>query len=183
MTIRNDDFVLTVTDLLHRPGASRQVDLAMGVPDGLALTLVEVRDPLRLAGVIESVVDGLLVRGRLEADVLLSCARCLQPMEQSLRTEVAELFVDPAATLAAGDAEVEVGYEIHDGTIDLDTLLRDALVPGAPYQPLCSPDCAGLCPSCGTNRNAGVCDCGNRREDPRWAALEGLRLPPDSAGD
>lgn len=179
MTLRNDDFVLTVTDLLDRPGVSRQVDLAMAVPDDLALTLVEIHDPLRLAGVIESVVDGLLVRGRVEADARMSCARCLEDVEQPLQTEVTELFADPAAPGPRDEEPIEAGYEIVDGSIDLETLLRDALVPAAPYRPLCRPDCQGLCPSCGLNRNdVAVCDCADHERDLRWAPLEGLQLPP-----
>ncbi|HVM15198.1 MAG TPA: DUF177 domain-containing protein [Egibacteraceae bacterium] len=176
----DDDFLLTVTDLLDRPGASRRVDLAMGVPDGLGLTLVEVSDPLRLAGVIESVVDGLLVRGRIEATVRLSCARCLTDIEDAVRADVVELFVGPRGDLAPDD-EVEAGYEIREGTIDLDTLLRDALVPAAPYRPLCRPDCRGLCPDCGVDRNLVDCMCEDQHHDSRWAALKGLRLPPHGA--
>lgn len=182
MTIRNDDSVLTVTDLLNRPGASRRVDLAVGVPDDLVLTLVEVRDPLHLDGVIESVVDGLLVRGRIEAAVRVSCARCLQDVDQAVHAEVAELFSEPETPVSGEQDGVEVGYEISEGTIDLDTLLRDALVPAAPYKPLCRPDCRGLCPTCGTDRNTADCDCGERERDSRWAPLEGLQLPPDPAG-
>lgn len=182
MTLRNDDYVITVTDLLDRPGASRRVDLAMDVPDDLALTLVEVRDPLRLAGVIESLADGLLVRGRLDADARMSCARCLEDVEQAMHAEVAEIFADPGAPVSGDEDGIEEGYEIREGTIDLDTLLRDALVPAAPYQPLCRPDCKGLCPTCGTNFNIATCDCQDRARDPRWAALEGLDLPPDAPG-
>lgn len=182
MTLQNVDSVLTVTDLVDRPGASRRVDIAVGVPDDLALTLVEVRDPLRLAGVIESVVDGLLVRGRVEAAVTMSCARCLRDVEQAVHADVAELFSDPSVPLPGDDEGVEAGYEIHEGTIDIDTLLRDALVPAAPYKPLCDPGCRGLCPSCGTNHNVAACDCRDRTHDSRWAPLEGLQLPPDTAG-
>lgn len=180
----NDDFVLTVTDLIDRPGASRRVDLAMGVPEDLGLTLVEVCDPLRLAGVIESVVDGLLVRGRVEATMRLSCSRCLTDLEDAVEADVIELFAAGARSGTAFDDEesVEPGYEIREGTIDLDTLLRDALVPAAPYQPLCRTDCRGLCPRCGANRNAVDCICEDDDRDPRWAALEGLRLPPDGTG-
>ena len=60
--------------------------------------------------------------------------------------------------------------------IDLDTLLRDALVPAVPYRPLCDPDCKGLCASCGVNRNETTCDCVDVTVDARWSALEGLRL-------
>jgi uncharacterized protein len=46
-----------------------------------------------------------------------------------------------------------------------------------PYQPLCDAACRGLCPVCGANRNEVDCDCAEPAGDPRWAALEGLRLP------
>lgn len=175
------DHVLTVTDLLHRPGASRRVDLDVDTPAGLTLALVDVRDPLHLAGVIESVVDGLLVRGSVRATVRMSCARCLADIEDELHADVVELFADPSAPRDADDDEVEGGYEIHEGTIDLDTLLRDALVPATPYQPLCRDECQGLCPTCGVDRNAVACGCKDEVHDSRWAALEGLRLPPDGA--
>lgn len=174
------DHVLPITDLLHRPGASRRVDLDVDMPRGLPLPLVEVRDRLRLAGVIESVVDGLLVRGSLQATVRMSCARCLTDIEDDVRTDVVELFADPTAPRDEDD-EVEPGYEIHEGTIDLDTLLRDALVPATPYQPLCRDDCRGLCALCGADRNTVACGCEDEVTDPRWAALEGLRLPPYGA--
>ncbi|HVL99199.1 MAG TPA: DUF177 domain-containing protein [Egibacteraceae bacterium] len=183
MMTKNHDSVLSVTDLLDRPGASRRVDVAMGVPDGLVLPLVTVHNPLRLAGVIESVVQGLLVRGTVEAVLSMSCARCLTTVEQTVCAGVTELFSDPTVPGHPDeDLEVDAGYEICEGTIDLDTLLRDAVVPAAPYQPLCNFDCRGLCPSCGVNRNDVDCDCADRERDPRWAALEGLRLPPDAAG-
>lgn len=172
------DHVLTITDLLHRPGASRRVDIDVDMPAGLTLPLVEVRDPLRLAGVIESVVEGLLVRGSLRATVRMSCARCLTAIEDDVHADVVELFADPAAPRDADDDEIEPGYEIDEGTIDLDTLLRDTLVPATPSRPLCREDCRGLCATCGADRNAVACGCEDEVSDPRWAALEGLRLPP-----
>lgn len=175
MAALRSDTVLTVTDLVDRPGSSRPVDLAVDVPTGLPLPLVEVDEPLRLAGVIESVVDGLLVRGQLLAHVRLHCARCLTPVEDDVHSDVVEHFAVPAGV----DEDPEAGYEIREGTIDLDTLLRDALAPAAPYQPLCRPDCQGLCATCGTNRNERACDCADRDVDPRWAPLAGLRLPSD----
>lgn len=175
MAAPGHETVLAVTDLVDRPGASRLVDLAVDVPDGLSLPLVDVDEPLRLAGVIESVVDGLLVRGRLVAHVRLSCARCLAAVEEDVQADVVEHFAVPAGL----DEDPEVGYEIHEGTIDLDTLLRDALAPATPYQPLCRADCLGLCASCGANRNEVSCDCADRDTDPRWAPLAGLRLPPE----
>jgi uncharacterized protein len=170
------DRVLRVADLIDRPGASRRVDLAMPAPQDLALDLAEVLGEVRLDGVVESVVDGLLVRGDLSATLSMACARCLTDMTTDVWIDVVELFTDPAGV--PDDVEVEVGYEINDdATISLDTLLRDALVPAVPYRPLCDEDCQGLCAQCGINRNDGDCDCVDTNTDARWAALEGLRLP------
>jgi uncharacterized protein len=169
------DRLLRVADLIDRPGASRRVDLAMPAPADLALDMAEVVGDLRLTGVVESVVDGLLVRGTVAATLSLACARCLQDLTSDVEADVVELFTDPTRTEA--DVEVEAGYEINDdATISLDTLVRDALVPAVPYRPLCDEDCQGLCAQCGINRNEDRCECVDVRTDARWAALEGLQL-------
>ncbi len=172
------DHVLNVTDLVDQPGASRRLDLDVAVPEGFELPLVFLREPLHLAGVIESVVDGLLVRGALSVTVRLDCARCLEPVQTELAADVVELFSDPARV--ARDAEApEAGYEIREGHIDLDALLRDSLAPATPYQPLCRRGCRGLCAQCGTNLNHRQCTCRDEHVDPRWSALADLDLPAD----
>lgn len=173
------DHMLKVADLVDRPGASRQVQLAVPVPADFRLPLVAVREPLELDGVIESVVDGLLVRGSLHVDLALECARCLAPLNERVGAEVVELFVDPARVPPEAEPP-EPGYEITDGHIDLDALLRDSLAPAAPSQPLCRPDCAGLCASCGANLNERACGCRDEAADPRWAALADVEVPDDT---
>lgn len=168
------DRILRVADLIDRPGTSRRVDVAMPAAEDLDLDLATLRSDIRFDGVVESVVDGLLVRGLVSADVEMACARCLQDLQQPIGADVVELFTDPAAAESTGD--IDAGYEITDGTIDLDTMIRDALVPAVPYRPLCSDDCKGLCAQCGTNRNHADCSCVDVATDARWAALEGLQL-------
>ncbi|MGH8907417.1 MAG: YceD family protein [Egibacteraceae bacterium] len=186
MTSRLHDTVLPVSELIGQPGVSRRVDLALPVPRGLALPLVEVVEPLRLTGEVASVVEGMLVRGVLRVALRLQCARCLTDLASETASEVVELFVDPTRAdrwppaHAPGDP-VEAGYEISDGRIDLDTLLRDALLPAVPYQPLCDTACRGLCPMCGSNRNDADCACAQEQPDSRWEALEGLRLPSEGS--
>lgn len=175
MTAALNDYRLNVADLLRRPGATRDVDLRLAAPDDYGLALTSVDGPLHLQGVVESVVDGLLVRGVLEAGLGLSCARCLQPVRHAARTDVVELFIDPHE-LASGD-EVEAGYEIAEAHLHLEALVRDALAVMTPLRPLCRADCRGLCPQCGTDRNEGACACADAPADPRWEALRGLRLP------
>lgn len=177
------DPVLRVADLVDRPGASRRVDLALPVPEELVVEGGSVLEPVTLSGVLESVVDGVLVRGRVASSAATECARCLLDLVLDVSTDVVELFSDPTQ-LAAGD-EIELGYELRDGKIDLDVLLRDALVTGMPLQPLCRADCQGLCATCGIDRNEATCACAADESDARWAALAGLRLadpPEDDAG-
>jgi uncharacterized protein len=168
------DRTLRVGDLIGRPGASRRLDLSMAAPEDLELDLAEIVGPIKLEGVVESVVDGLLVRGELSVPLKMQCARCLVDLEAMVSTEVVELFTDPQRADDPGD--VEEGYEVRDEQLDLETLIRDALVPAVPYRPLCDEACQGLCPSCGINRNEATCDCADVSADPRWAALEGVRL-------
>jgi uncharacterized protein len=172
------DHVLHVADLVDRPGSSRPVELAMAVPEGFTLPLATIREPLQLSAVLESVVDGLLVRGALSVAMRLECARCLDPVDRTVAADVVELFQDPAR-LAADMEPPEEGYEVRDGHIDLDALLRDALAPATPYRPLCRHDCAGLCVECGTNLNERACTCADDHVDPRWTALRDLDLPSD----
>jgi uncharacterized protein len=181
------DRVLKVADLVGRPGASRPLALEFDAPEDLDLPLAEVSGRLRLAGVLESVVEGLLIRGVVHATLELACARCLSEFREHLSVPVVELFTDPQLNpqlsesfrSRGGDREVEPGYEIRDQRIDLDTLLRDTLVPAVPLQPRCRPNCRGLCPLCGQNRNEAECACHEEVSDSRWAALQTLRLPPE----
>lgn len=175
MTAVRSGYVLQVADLLERPGASREVLLRLPAPDELELPLSSIREPLEFDGVIESVVDGLLLRGRLRASLDVACSRCLRPLALDVAADVVELFTDPEDVDPAD--EVEAGYEIDDGTVHLGTLVRDALSSAVPLQPLCEEACRGLCPECGVNRNETTCRCEDEQVDTRWEALRGLQLP------
>jgi len=60
-----------------------------------------------------------------------------------------------------------------DDWLDLEPLAHDACILELPLAPLCGPDCLGLCPECGANRNHETCTC-TEKTDPRWAGLAGL---------
>jgi uncharacterized protein len=173
------DTLIDVRSLIDRPGATRSLDRHVAVPAHLADDLVEVGPNVTVAAIIERVVDGLLVRGTVSAPVRVACARCLAERDDELRADVAELF----DTRVGAEDDAEPGYAIVDATIDLDTLIRDALAAVMPTRPLCRPDCAGLCPVCGADRNVVGPDdqasCADHPEphDQRWAALSDLRLP------
>jgi len=54
-------------------------------------------------------------------------------------------------------------------------VLREQVLLSLPVRTLCKPDCMGLCPRCGANRNSQPCQCDVGPSDPRWEALAGLR--------
>lgn len=164
-----------VSDLLDAPGATRQVELDVPLPEGFEVPLTELGEEIQVDGALDSLVDGVLLRGTLRVEIGQQCAACLTPIERhEITVDVAEHFSDPAE--AENPEDVEEGYAIRDAAIDIDALLRDSLSDAVPSAPHCRPDCAGLCPSCGINRNEGTCDCRDEVVDDRWAALADLDL-------
>jgi uncharacterized protein len=61
--------------------------------------------------------------------------------------------------------------------LDIREALRQYIIAQMPMKPLCRPDCKGLCPECGTDRNTRTCSCTQRRLDPRWSALSQVGPP------
>jgi uncharacterized protein len=165
-----------VRELLQQPGAHKHVVLRAMLPD-LATPVASVPpgSPVSVDAELESVVEGLLVTGKVGATVTLRCVRCLRDVDRELEAEVRELFAGPGPRSATADPDE--GYAVlPDDRLPLDTMARDTLVLAFPSFPLCRPDCAGLCPACGADRNAENCGHdGSGATDPRWAALAGLR--------
>ena len=137
---------------------------------GLRLELAAVPEetPVRGDLLLESVVEGILVSGPLKGRMTLSCARCLKPFERDFEVDVQDLF---AAGAEAGADEYPLGPT---GALDLEPMVRDAVLLAMPFSPLCRPDCLGLCERCGGDRNLGECTCPPEVADPRWAALDSL---------
>ncbi|MDX1659670.1 MAG: DUF177 domain-containing protein [Nitriliruptorales bacterium] len=172
-----------VADLVGKPGETRAVARVLEREEiedlerswGPADDMLEGRIELDLH--LDSVVDGILVRGRVVFTVGRPCARCLAMQHREHVVEVAELFADPRRL--EEDDEPDPGYEITDDltAIDLSTMIRDAVLMDLPMRVLCREDCQGLCPVCGADRNE--VDCGHEPEnepDPRWAKLAELDL-------
>jgi uncharacterized protein len=164
--------VLDTSELSRRPGAMRRASLTVPPPPGLGVTMVRLRDrdDLDLDLRMESVLEGVLVSGTVRGSYVGECVRCLDPVDGQVSADVQELFVYPDVERAPDDDEDEAPRLV--GTlIDLEPVVRDALVLALPLQPVCSEDCRGLCPDCGARLADNP---GHRHEtiDPRWAALQ-----------
>jgi uncharacterized protein len=160
---------IDVRDLLDSPGSSRELHLEERF-EGLESELAEVPAdaPIRIDVLLESVVEGILVTGPLSGRIDYLCARCLKPFSGDLRVEVTELF--------AGQPEQDSDdYLIREGAIDLEPMVRDAVMLAMPFSPLCREDCLGLCERCGGDRNLGECAC-PPPVDARWEPLGRLGL-------
>jgi uncharacterized protein len=139
-------------------------ELAVGlatIPEGASLAL-----DLRL----ESVVEGVLVSGTVSAPVAAECARCLTPVSDTVTVELTELFAYPESVTEQTTEEDEVHHLVGD-LLDLEPVLRDALVLDLPLSPLCRDDCRGLCAGCGERLDDLPDDHTHTTTDPRWAAL------------
>ena len=110
--------------------------------------------------------DTVHVRGRLQAQVALSCGRCLEGFNLALDQEL-DLFYLPHEAgqeqeeedeVELSDRDVVVAYYEGD-RLDLGDVIREQLYLTVPLSRLCREDCLGLCPHCGVNRNQQACGC------------------------
>jgi uncharacterized protein len=160
-------FLVNVADLVHKPAARRRERLSGTLAD-LRVGVAEVPsdEPVTVETTLEWVTDGLLASGTISAPWHAECQRCLGPAEGRIEFEFRELF----------EREPREGesYRLGHDSIDLEPMVREAVILELPLVPLCAGDCAGLCPTCGADLNHGPCGCETVDVDPRWAALEGF---------
>jgi uncharacterized protein len=170
--------MLPVFDLMHRPGEMREREVDASVPEGFGNAVIGVKDGqnVHIEARLESLHDGILVTAEVETVAEGECIRCLDPVAQTIRVDIAELF--------AYSFDEAFDYTVVDDHIDLEPLVRDAVVLALPFQPVCRPDCPGLDPETG-EKVADIPDWKPRENlDPRWSALAGLvTTDTDVAGD
>ncbi|MCW2786761.1 MAG: hypothetical protein JWP74_3278 [Marmoricola sp.] len=178
--------MLDTRELGRRPGSQRLVSFSAEAPAELGIEILGVPEgsqvmfDLRL----EAVMEGVLVSGTASADLEGECARCLEPIEEELTIDLQELYLygdsrDGSKSKSdSGDDEDDDIRRTEDDLIDLEPLLRDAVVLALPFQPLCQDDCPGLCTECGARLADEPDHTHDAPIDPRWAGLEQLQQDP-----
>lgn len=166
--LKKTPYTVNVYDLMHRPGEMRELTLDIVAPERFGNAMIGVAEGthVNVEARLESLHDGILVTANIDTTASGECGRCLIELEQPVQVEIRELFA------YSGTEAFE--YEIRDDTLDLEPVIRDAVVLSLPFQPICQEDCLGLCPRCGVRL---LDDPGHEHEaevDPRWAALSGL---------
>jgi uncharacterized protein len=167
-------------ELGRRAGSMLELDRTLPAPDGWRVELIGVAAgaPVHLALRLESVMEGVLVSGEVDVPVVGSCARCLEPVEDTLELDVQELFAYAGSTTEATSEEDEV-RRVEGDLLDLEPVVRDAVVLALPLAPVCDEDCRGLCVDCGQRLDDLPPDHTHEVIDPRWAGLAG-RFAPSS---
>ena len=137
--------------------------------------------PVQVRGRLTRVMEQVYFHGAIRGVVEAPCSRCLDVAHHKFDVEVRGVFLPHDAKRAADDADEDgvtddLDVYSHDGRrINLYPLVRDQVVMAFPVQMLCREDCAGLCQTCGVNRNEQPCSCQNVSGDPRFAALGQLK--------
>lgn len=145
---------------------------------GTDVIAVPTDSPVDLDLRYESVLEGVLVTGSVTTTATGACVRCLDEVSLPVETAFQELFAyaDRARhhEEVAGEDDDDL-RELEGDLLDLEPVLRDAVVPTLPFQPVCRADCPGLCSQCG-ERLADDPDHQHDVIDPRWSALQGLTI-------
>jgi uncharacterized protein len=165
-------FVIDVREVGRRAGAMRTYRRSIPAPAGLGLDLIGVPQgaPLDVDLRLESVTEGVLLSGTATGPLTGDCGRCLEPVSDELVVDFRELFAYPDSTTDETTEQDEV-HRLDGDYLDAEPVVRDAIVLGLPFTPLCRPDCAGLCPTCGQRLDELPDDHAHETLDPRWAAL------------
>lgn len=182
----DSQWAVSVAQVASRPGQSKPIDTVFPAPSGIGDDIVGVREgaDVRVVGSFDSIVDGLVFTGRIEAPLTAECTRCLKPIDPDWTVNATLFFPYDApgaddgrgngeVEIIAGEDEAEDVYPLSsDGAFaDMESPLRDTLVEALPLQPLCKEDCLGLCPQCGVDLNEDP-DHHHDVTDIRFAALE-----------
>jgi uncharacterized protein len=160
-------FVVHAARLRRSVGTRWEVERSGAIADlAVADTVVPEGAESTATVTLESVAGGVSVVGVVEAPWTGECRRCLRPTSGRVHVAVREHY------MRGGDGEET--YALDDDDVDLEPLVRDAVLLELPVTSLCRPDCKGLCPTCGADWNGGPCGC-ETPSDPRWAALDVLQ--------
>lgn len=166
-------WVIDTRDLARRAGAMRRYHREVELPAGLGMPVIGILagEHVVLDVRLESVMEGVLVSGTASATVTGECARCLDLVTDRVDVELTELFAYPE-TATDGTTEPDEVSRVVDDLVDLEPVVRDAVLLALPQAPLCREDCLGLCPECGGKRSELGTDHRHETIDPRWAALK-----------
>lgn len=136
--------------------------------------------PLRSEASIKKVGQSVLIRGEVEAVLLLRCARCLKEFSYPISSSY-DLNLRPLKGAAfkeemdLSQSELDIAF-FEGGEIELSEIACEQVFLEIPIQPLCQEGCKGLCPQCGTDLNVSTCQCVKKGLETGFQVLKGLKI-------
>jgi len=173
--------VFDMRTLGRQAGSAKAQQLTVPAPDDMRLELarVPVGADMQLDVRFEAVTEGVLVTGSVIAPLAGECARCLAPLASSVTARFTELYLytrdrhDKHDRFDENTEQDDEELHLDGDLLDLEPVLRDAVVLALPMSPLCREECPGLCIECGVPLADAGPDHGHEDvPDPRWAALK-----------
>jgi uncharacterized protein len=113
--------------------------------------------------------QGLFLQADFSGGLELECVRCLEPFDQQIHSTLEDLYAFDKRYVTDSNLLVP-----EDGQIDLAPLFREVALLEVPINPICKPDCKGLCPVCGENMNTVNCGHTGAGSDSPFAVLKDL---------
>ena len=150
------------------PGGMVDFQGEQELPDyQLALTFT---NPAQLQGTITNTGKGFLMKGNLRFRYRVHCDRCLKEFQSEQQIEVISEFLSTPAS----DGEDDLAFHFSGDMIDLKDCISEQVLFSLPMNFICKPDCLGLCPICGKDRNVNPCDCVIEHFNPQFEKLRNL---------
>ena len=106
--------------------------------------------------------DKVRAKGHIRTVLSLRCVNCLENFEMTVNSKF-DIILFPVYLVKAEDNALtneEMEYIFFDGEeIDVEKILMEQVNLFIPFNPMCSPDCKGICSNCGANLNYEKCQC------------------------
>jgi uncharacterized protein len=146
---------------------------------GLDASEIKVLEDIQVDLRAERQVTEVRIRGAFEAQVVVPCSRCLEPVSIPIDARFDQFYASNAEHPLSGEIELqerdtEIGFFSGD-LIDVSDIVREQILLELPMKPICQEFCKGLCPHCGKNRNLESCNCESLLVDPRLVELLKLK--------
>ncbi len=162
--------ILELISVLSNNGASMNFEGDITFEDmEFSGVCYEFKNPFHIKGSVENISGAVVLSARVRGTAETVCARCMKPIAAEFDYEFDEHISN--SSVAAEEDDVIV---ISGSTVDVTDIALNNFLVAAPMRYLCKPDCKGLCPHCGADRNVKDCDCEDGVIDPRLSALEDL---------
>jgi uncharacterized protein len=132
------------------------------------------RHPVSVNVTLDKEGTQLFLKASVSTRAAFVCDRCLGEFTGELHPNYHVYYVsDPSEGDRFDPSEVQVISPALNA-IDIAEDVRQTVLLAVPLKLLCSENCKGLCPACGTNWNTGRCGCREDADDPRWEKLKNL---------